>query len=48
MLSEAVFHMKFIFLTQSKVWQCCQTLPPPIEHSTGRPQCGLPVLALQN
>lgn len=28
MLSEAVFHMKFIFLTQSKVWQCCQTLLP--------------------
>lgn len=28
MLSEAVFHMEFIFLTQSKVWQCCQTLPP--------------------
>lgn len=27
MLSEAVFHMKFIFLTLSKVWQCCQTLP---------------------
>ena len=27
MLSEAVFHMEFIFLTLSKVWQCCQTLP---------------------
>ena len=28
MLSEAVFYVEFIFLTQSKVWQCCQTLPP--------------------